>query len=79
MKSFGIFLLALGMMAWAYEGFSYASWSAMIDFGPMAPTFEPEKIIPISQVVVAAILIAGSALLYAGANRCAVAKRYPRS
>lgn len=66
MKSLGVLLLALGIIALIYEGFTYTTRETVIDIGPLHATAETEKTIPISPIVGGALTIAGAALLYAG-------------
>lgn len=66
MKSLGVLLLALGIIALIYEGFTYTTRETVIDIGPLPATAETEKTIPISPIVGGALTIAGAALLYAG-------------
>jgi len=64
MKSAGILLLALGILALVYQGFTYTTRETIIDIGPIQATAETEKTIPIEPVVGGALIIAGAALLY---------------
>lgn len=69
MKSLGIVLLALGILALVYEGFSYTTRETVIDIGPIEVVDEEEKTIPIPPIVGGALVIAGAAILYSGAKQ----------
>lgn len=59
----GIILLALGIMALAYQGITYRSRDKAVDLGPVQVTTETTKNIPLSPVFGVVALVGGVALL----------------
>jgi hypothetical protein len=64
----GIVLIALGLAALAYQGFSYKTEEKVLDIGPIEATKETTKHVPLPPVVGALSLIGGVALVAAGAR-----------
>lgn len=65
----GVVLLVLGLVALAYQGFTYTSRETVLDIGPIQATADTEKTMPIPPVAGGAAVVAGVALLIAGARR----------
>jgi hypothetical protein len=62
----GIVLIALGVLALAYQGITYTSRETVLDLGPVQATAERRKTVPISPVLGAAGVVGGVALLVVG-------------
>jgi uncharacterized membrane protein len=62
----GIVLIALGVMALAYQGFTYTSREKIIDIGPIQATQETTKTIPLSPVLGGVALAGGIVLVIIG-------------
>ena len=65
----GVVLLVLGLVALAYQGFSYTSRETVIDIGPIKATADTEKHVPIPPIAGAAAVLAGVVLLVAGQRK----------
>lgn len=65
----GIVLLALGLAALAYQGFTYTSRETVIDIGPLKATAERQKTVPLPPIVGIVAVIAGVGLLVAGSRK----------
>ena len=64
-----IVLIALGIAAFAYEGFTYTSPGKTIDVGPVHVTTEKTHHIPLPPIAGAIALVAGLALLVVDGKR----------
>ncbi len=63
-KSFlGIALLVLGVLALAYQGFSYTVPKKAVDIGPLQVTKEERHTVPLPPILGALALIGGIAVL----------------
>jgi hypothetical protein len=63
-KSFlGIALLVLGVIALAYQGFSYTVPKKTVDIGPLQVTKEERHTVPLPPILGALALIGGIAVL----------------
>ena len=65
----GIVLIALGLAALAYQGFSYKTRETVIDIGPIKATAERQKTVPLPPVVGIVAVLAGVGLLVAGSRK----------
>ena len=65
----GIVLIALGLAALAYQGFSYTTRETVIDIGPIKATAERQKTVPLPPVVGIVAVLAGVGLLVAGSRK----------
>ena len=63
---FAIILIALGVVALAYEGITYTTKEKVIDIGPLKVTEEKTKTFPLPPIVGAIALVGGIVLLVAG-------------
>jgi hypothetical protein len=61
-------LIALGVVALAYQGITYTTRETVIDIGPITATAERERTFPLPPVVGGAAVLAGVALLVVGAR-----------
>ena len=62
----GIVLIALGVVALAYQGITYTSREKFIDIGPIQATHDTEKTIPLSPILGGVALAGGIALVIIG-------------
>ena len=60
----GIILIVLGVLALAYQGFSYTRREKVIDAGPIQVSADKEKTVPIPPILGALALAAGAVLLF---------------
>ena len=65
----GIILLVVGILALAYQGFTYTTREKVIDLGPVQVTAEKQKTIPLQPVLGALALGSGLVLLLVGWRR----------
>jgi hypothetical protein len=63
-KIFAIALIAIGIIAFAYQGISYTTRDKVVDLGPLHVTAEKSHTLPLPPIVGAAALIGGLALLF---------------
>ncbi len=61
-----ILLIALGVVAFAYQGITYTSKEKVVDLGPLQMTADTEKTIPLPPIVGAIALVGGIVLLITG-------------
>ena len=72
MKTFtllGIVLIALGIAALAYEGFTYTTRETVIDIGPIEATAERERTFPLPPILGIAAIAGGVALMMTGRRK----------
>ncbi len=69
MKALGILLIALGLFALAYQGFTYTTREKIVDIGPIEATREKKKTVPLPPVLGGAAVVSGIVLLVAGGKR----------
>ncbi len=65
----GILLIVLGVIAFAYQGFSYTTTEKAVDLGPIQINTEREHTFPLPPVVGGIALIGGIALLVVGGKK----------
>ena len=63
MKTAGIILIVLGVLALAYQGIRYTTREKLIDIGPLNISTTERKTIPLPPIVGGAAVIAGIALI----------------
>ncbi len=68
MKLIGIVLIAFGVLALVFGGFSYTKREKVLDLGPLQATAETHKTIPIAPIAGIAALLGGIALVVAGSK-----------
>ncbi len=61
-----ILLIALGVVAFAYQGITYTTKEKVVDLGPLQMTAETEKTLPLPPIVGAIALVGGIVLLITG-------------
>ena len=62
----GVLLIVLGVVALAYQGFTYRTRETAIDLGPVQVTTERTRRLPLPPVVGALALVGGIVLLVVG-------------
>ena len=62
----GALLIALGVIALAYQGFSYTKREKVIDIGPIEATAETTERVPLPPILGVVAIGAGVVLLLAG-------------
>jgi len=65
----GIILIAVGIIAFAYQGITYTTREKVVDLGPIQMTADRSRTIPLTPVVGAIALIGGIALLVTGSKK----------
>jgi hypothetical protein len=68
MKFFGIALVVLSFVAFAYRGIHYTSREKVIDSDPVKAT-DSRKVIPISPLLIGLALVSGAVLIRVGVLR----------
>jgi len=61
-----IILIAIGILALAYQGITYTTREKVVDLGPIQMTAEKQKTFPLPPVVGIATLVGGIVLLVLG-------------
>lgn len=69
MKLLGGILLALGILALAYQGFTYTQKEKVVDLGPVEITREQTKRVPLPPIIGVVAIVAGGLLLYKGGGK----------
>ena len=64
-----IVLIALGISALAYHGFTYTTREKVVDLGPIQVTAEKTKTLPMPPIVGTIALVGGIALLVMGSKK----------
>ena len=65
----GFALIALGLVALVYQGFTYTTRETVIDLGPIHATAERERRFPLPPVMGIVAVAGGVALVIAGARK----------
>jgi hypothetical protein len=61
-----IMLIALGVVAFGYQGITYTTKEKVVDLGPLQMTAEKTKTLPLPPIVGAIALVGGIVLLVVG-------------
>lgn len=69
MRLLGFVLIVLGLVALAYQGFSYTTDEKVVDLGPLEVTAEKEKTIPLPPVLGGLALAGGVVLVIAAGKK----------
>jgi hypothetical protein len=64
-----IIFIAIGIMAFAYQGITYTTRENVVDLGPLQMTAEKTRTIPLPPLVGAIALVGGIVLLVMGKRR----------
>lgn len=62
----GLILIAIGIIALAYGGFSYTKREKIIDAGPIQVSADRERTVPLPPILGGLCLVGGVVLLLAG-------------
>jgi uncharacterized membrane protein YidH (DUF202 family) len=62
----GIILIAIGIIALAYGGFSYTTREKVIDAGPLQVSADRQKTVPLPPILGGICLVGGIILVLAG-------------
>ena len=65
----GVLLIVFGLVALAYQGFTYTRREKVIDLGPIQATAERQRTVPLPPVVGIVAVAAGVALVVVGARK----------
>jgi uncharacterized membrane protein YidH (DUF202 family) len=65
----GIVLIVVGVLVFAYGGFSYTKKEKVLDVGPIEATAETRERVPIPPILGGAAIVGGIVLLVVGARR----------
>jgi len=65
----GIMLIALGIVAFGYQGITYTTRENVVDLGPLQMTAETTKTFPLPPIIGALALVGGIVLLVAGKKK----------
>ncbi|MEZ5351852.1 MAG: hypothetical protein R2762_04395 [Bryobacteraceae bacterium] len=69
MKIAGIVLIALGLVALVWQGFSYRTQEKVVDLGPVEINKESTKTVPLPPIAGAAAVIGGIVLIGVGSKK----------
>ena len=64
-----IILIALGIVAFAYQGITYTTREKVVDLGPIQMTADKTKTIPLPPIMGAIALVGGIVLLVVGSRK----------
>jgi len=64
-----IILIALGIVAFAYQGITYTTREKVVDVGPIQVTAEKTKMLPLPPIMGAIALVGGIVLLVMGSKK----------
>ncbi len=64
-----IMLIALGVVAFGYQGITYTTKEKVVDLGPLQMTAETTKTLPLPPIVGALALVGGIVLLVMGRKK----------
>jgi len=64
-----IILIALGIVAFGYQGITYTSRENVVDLGPLQMTAETTKTFPLPPIIGALALVGGIVLLVTGRKK----------
>jgi hypothetical protein len=64
-----VMLIALGIVAFAYQGITYTTKEKVVDLGALQVTVETKKTLPLPPIVGAIALVGGIVLLVMGQKK----------
>ena len=64
-----VILIAMGIVALAYQGITYTTREKVVDLGPLQMTTEQTKTIPLPPIVGAVAVVGGIVLLVMGRKK----------
>jgi hypothetical protein len=62
----GIALIVIGLLALAYQGFSYTTQKKVVDIGPIQATKEEHHTVPLPPILGAVALLGGVVVVVSG-------------
>ncbi|MDP1590861.1 MAG: DUF308 domain-containing protein [Prosthecobacter sp.] len=65
----GVLLIILGVIAFAYQGFTYTTMEKAIDLGPIQVTAEKQHTFPLPPVVGVIAIVGGIFLLFTSGRK----------
>ena len=65
----GVILIAIGIVAFAYQGINYTTREKVVDIGPIHMSADRERTLPLGPIVGAVALAGGIALLVMGSRK----------
>jgi hypothetical protein len=65
----GIVLIAIGIIALAYQGITYTTREKTVDLGPIQVSRDKTRTIPLPPILGAVALVGGIALVFVGSRR----------
>ena len=65
----GVILIALGIVAFGYQGITYTTREKVADIGPVKVTQEKTNTLPLPPIVGAVALVGGIVLLIVGSRK----------
>lgn len=65
----GVALIALGVIALVYQGFTYTTQKKVLDIGPIQATKEEHHSVPVPPIIGVIALISGVAVLATGRGK----------
>jgi hypothetical protein len=65
----GLVLIVLGLVALAYQGFTYTTRETVLNVGPITATADRERTVPLPPIFGIAAMAGGVALMLAGARK----------
>lgn len=66
---FGIVLIILGIVVFAYQGFTYTTRENVVNLGPIQANVETQKTIALPPILGACVLAGGIVLVVAGTKK----------
>lgn len=69
MKMAGLVLIVVGVLALAYQGFTYTTRETVIDIGPIKATAERERTFPLPPIIGIVAIAGGVALMFGGSRK----------
>lgn len=69
MRPLGLLLILFGLLAFAYQGFSYTTQKKVVDLGPIEVSKESTRHIPLPPLAAAGALVSGVVLVAVGARK----------
>jgi hypothetical protein len=64
-----VILIAIGIVAFAYQGITYTTREKVVDLGPIQMTAEKTRTLPLPPIVGAVTLVGGIVLLVIGRKK----------
>ena len=65
----GIILIAVGIIAFVYQGITYTTREKVVDLGPVQVTAEKTRTLPLPPIVGAIALVGGIVVLVMGSKK----------